>query len=113
MEARLRHYRSAAEFYDSPQWAAIRRAALDAAQHRCQLWAGHTGRVEVHHRTYERFGGAERLEDLCVLCEDCHGRFHDRLPKLSAEQAALPFSTWEIIATDRPAVTAARKDPAA
>jgi len=33
--------------------------------------------LHVHHRTYERVFH-ETLDDLCVLCEDCHELFHGK-----------------------------------
>lgn len=41
---------------------------------RCQL-CNRRGNLNTHHRTYERVG-EERMEDLTVLCRDCHERFH-------------------------------------
>lgn len=35
----------------------------------------HRCRTEVHHKTYERVGN-EDLDDLEILCEDCHGKHH-------------------------------------
>ena len=63
-----------AAYLDTPHWRTLRRLALEAADNRCLLCdASET--LEVHHRTYERLG-AERLRDLVVLCEACHGRHH-------------------------------------
>lgn len=59
----------------SPLWAGKRRAALEAAGHRCQV-CNSPSRLDVHHRTYERFGGAELPGDLTVLCRACHDLFH-------------------------------------
>jgi hypothetical protein len=65
------------KFYDaymaSPVWAAKKVPVLSRAGGHCER-CGCTGRVlEVHHRTYERFGGGELLTDLEALCADpCH-----------------------------------------
>lgn len=58
----------------SGKWQAKRQAALLAADYRCQLCNG-TKRLDVHHRTYERFGD-EAPGDLTVLCRKCHDKFH-------------------------------------
>lgn len=59
----------------SPAWQAKRAGALDAAGRRCQVC--NTDRhLDVHHRTYERFGD-EDPGDLTVLCRQCHELFHD------------------------------------
>ena len=63
-----------AEYLQTPEWFAKRTAALRRAGYRCQL-CNRTGRLEVHHRTYERRGN-EAPEDLIVLCEGCHEVFH-------------------------------------
>lgn len=65
------------DYLKSPEWSARRRAALDRANHRCQL-CNATQNLNVHHRTYENWG-KEQPEDLTVLCEDCHAKFHDKV----------------------------------
>lgn len=74
-----------AAFIRSPEWKAIRRKAIKAASHQCQQWkvemgiswrCRETSHLEVHHQTYARFGGAELLEDLLVLCRWCHRAHH-------------------------------------
>jgi hypothetical protein len=63
-------------FLASPEWKRIRRDALAQAGYRCDRCAT-SDRLEVHHLTYERFGGQEQLEDLRVLCRTCHQQVHD------------------------------------
>lgn len=63
------------EYLKSPYWKAIRRRALIAAGHRCQI-CHKTDKLEVHHVTYERLGH-ERPEDLLALCGRCHAEQHD------------------------------------
>jgi hypothetical protein len=58
----------------SPHWKRVRNAALERAHHRCQV-CNAAGRLEVHHRTYDR-RGQEQLEDVTVLCRNCHETFH-------------------------------------
>jgi hypothetical protein len=59
----------------SPEWKAKRQLALERDGHRCRI-CNATDRLDVHHRTYERFGH-EDLSDLTALCRDCHDRHHD------------------------------------
>jgi len=71
------------DYLDTPHWKHVRELAIVRAAYRCQV-CNAAGRLEVHHRTYER-RGFEALEDLTVLCggpEGCHSLFHDagRLP---------------------------------
>jgi 5-methylcytosine-specific restriction endonuclease McrA len=72
-------------YINSPEWKAKRRMAIKAAGHQCQRWVTvegvtwrcrETTHLQVHHVTYSRFGGAELLEDLLVLCKDCHRAHH-------------------------------------
>ena len=48
--------------------------------YRCQLCNKHKEEIglHAHHRTYERLGN-ELLEDITVLCADCHAKFHDKV----------------------------------
>ena len=59
----------------SPEWQARRRAVWSRAKGRCER-CGAPGR-DVHHLTYERVG-AERLDDLRLLCRRCHCLAHRR-----------------------------------
>jgi 5-methylcytosine-specific restriction endonuclease McrA len=63
-----------AAYLRSPEWEAKRRGRMALAQYRCEVC--NTGRdLHVHHRTYAR-RGRELLEDLIVLCSECHALFH-------------------------------------
>lgn len=68
------------EFLDTPYWDGVRCYKLQKANYKCQL-CGKTGKLNVHHRTYENHG-MEHVKkvadsDLIVLCEDCHRKFHN------------------------------------
>jgi hypothetical protein len=70
---RQREYREV--YLRSDHWGETRAAALERAEHRCQVCNG-AKQLDVHHRTYERLG-EERDADLTVLCRKCHDLFHD------------------------------------
>lgn len=60
----------------SAEWAKCREAAFQVYGRKCSR-CGKTRRLEVHHRgaDYRRLG-RERVEDLEVLCGDCHDHAH-------------------------------------
>jgi hypothetical protein len=62
------------EYLNSENWAARRRERLELDQYRCRKCDG-TLRLRVHHRTYRNLG-AEPMDDLVTLCEDCHQAIH-------------------------------------
>lgn len=62
--------RPRADHPNPTHWDKIRKEALDRDQHKCQTCYSESD-LEVHHRTYKRFG-KEELEDLITLCKDCH-----------------------------------------
>lgn len=62
-------------FMKSKRWEKIRDRKLKQARRRCEK-CGDTKRLEVHHLTYDRFGGNERMTDLQVLCHPCHEAAH-------------------------------------
>lgn len=74
-----------AAYLRTPEWADTRRIAVDHAGRRCQL-CNKPGRLDVHHRTYERRGN-EWLTDLIALCRSCHTNFHTN-PGPDANQTA-------------------------
>ncbi len=61
------------EYLQSPEWVKKRKKALRFAQYKCQL-CNSSEHLNVHHRTYER-RGHELMNDLTVLCSDCHSTF--------------------------------------
>jgi len=62
------------EYLQTEHWKNIRKKVLAKARYKCQL-CNNKNNLHVHHNTYENRGN-ERLEDLIVLCEDCHTKFH-------------------------------------
>lgn len=73
------------EYLRSGHWKKTRRAALARAGYRCQICNAGNVQLEVHHRTYDRLG-REFDADLTVLCDGCHGKFHDELPDPPVER---------------------------
>jgi 5-methylcytosine-specific restriction endonuclease McrA len=68
------------DYLKSKTWKAKRAQAIFRDGGQCQAVRGNRKcgsryRLEVHHKTYERFG-RERLNDLVCLCEDCHKAVH-------------------------------------
>lgn len=65
-------------YIKSKEWKAIRVAAIEQAGNRCSR-CGFTPKslrqLHVHHLTYERFGH-ETLDDVAVLCRECHAMLH-------------------------------------
>jgi len=59
------------------RWAVIREWAVERAEHRCQLCNSASKKLDVHHRTYDRYG-MEKAADLVVLCGRCHSKFHGK-----------------------------------
>lgn len=64
---------------ETPEWQEIRERALERAEF-CCTDCGATRKLQVHHLTYANVG-AERPEDLVVVCEECHLVRHGLLPE--------------------------------
>ena len=79
-----------AEYIETPGWAAKAQAAKQRAGQKCQLCGAKRKDVQLHahHNTYQRLG-REKNTDLLVLCEPCHSKHHDKLPKPDGEQLPL------------------------
>lgn len=65
------------EYLQTKHWKNIKKKTLIRAGYKCQLCSNKFN-LNVHHNTYEN-RGEEKDEDLVVLCEICHGRFHNKL----------------------------------
>lgn len=69
-----------AEYLKTDEWQKTRRRALASSGLKCQLCSATDKPLNVHHNTYERLG-YERPSDVICLCEPCHSKHHDKLPK--------------------------------
>ena len=65
------------EYLQSPQWKSLTAKKRKEAGNKCQLCNDGEVTLHVHHRTYENIY-KESMEDLIVLCENCHKKFHDK-----------------------------------
>jgi len=70
------------EYLKSQHWINTRNKALVRAKYKCQLCGEKEKALHVHHNTYENKGN-EKDEDLIVLCEDCHARYHNKISQSS------------------------------
>lgn len=75
------------EYLTSDAWRRLAGEAKARAGYECILCAS-SSHLEVHHRTYARIG-RERLEDLIVLCWQCHRRHHGTLRSKDVHQIGL------------------------
>ena len=66
-----------ASYLSSHSWKKRARQMRERAGFKCQLCGANDKPLNVHHNSYERLG-RERDDDLVVLCEPCHHRFHNQ-----------------------------------
>lgn len=65
------------EYLKTPFWKAIAEQKKKK-NNKCQL-CGSSHKLNVHHNNYDILGDeVNNLNDLTVLCEDCHYRFHNK-----------------------------------
>jgi 5-methylcytosine-specific restriction endonuclease McrA len=79
------------DYIQSPEWKLRARLARERAHYHCQLCAtrGNDHTLQVHHNNYERLGN-ELDSDLIVLCDDCHSKHHDKVPKWTQSTSFYP-----------------------
>ena len=64
------------QYLETEHWKSIRESKLKETGYKCQLCSKTDIKLHVHHNTYERIGD-EDMNDLIVLCESCHKKFHN------------------------------------
>lgn len=64
------------EYLETDHWKSKRKRALKRANYKCQLCSSKES-LQVHHNTYKNRGN-EKDEDLIVLCENCHSKYHGK-----------------------------------
>lgn len=71
------------DFLKTKYWQAVSAHAKYKTDYSCQLCGTQSYTLNTHHKNYKRHG-YEHLshvmkEDLIVLCQNCHSKFHDKL----------------------------------
>jgi hypothetical protein len=67
---------------------------LAAANLRCAHCRTTDASLDVHHKTYDRFGN-ERLDDLIALCRPCHDVVHaEKKARLEEEHYERRVDAW-------------------
>lgn len=76
LDANLARFRAMPyeQYLRTVHWSCVRHRALKAAEWRCQECGARYG-LEVHHLHYDTIG-RETLDDVAVLCEECHEAKH-------------------------------------
>lgn len=70
-----------AAFLNTKYWRSVRSEKITQAEGKCE-YCGCALSLQVHHKTYENHGREhEHLDDLVVLCADCHKREHFPIPR--------------------------------
>lgn len=82
------------EYMQSPQWKKIRKEKLKEAGYKCEN-CGTAKNLCVHHINYENYNkkgwGNEDLDDLAVLCKNCHDQVHEPIPNEPSETESEVF----------------------
>ena len=66
------------DFLKTIYWNIVRNYVVDQSDGKCGI-CGKKKRLHVHHKTYKNHGLEHaNLDDLMVLCEICHAKFHDK-----------------------------------
>jgi len=89
------------EYLQSNHWKAMRKRQLKLANYKCGL-CNSKDNLNVHHKTYENRGD-EKDEDLIVLCQECHAKFHGKFVEecnnIKAGEQIIPIVTKGLIKT--------------
>lgn len=67
------------EYLQTEHWKDLRKRMMNRANYSCGMCNSKNVILHVHHKSYKNLGD-EDYSDLIVLCEDCHYKFHDKLP---------------------------------
>ena len=78
------------KFIKSAVWAAIREQVFNERGRLCEN-CGFDRYLQVHHLTYDRFGGEELMEDLQILCRKCHSEVHEIKVNPAVKKGTLNF----------------------
>ena len=75
--------------HHTPEWPRLRRRVLIRDRHTCQDCKRQgLRRVEVHHLVHLRDGGTDDMENLILLCYDCHRKRHASVGRRDTTRSA-------------------------
>lgn len=83
------------QYLNSPLWKKVRLSAIKHYGEICAKCGEHGN--DVHHLTYDRVGGDELLEDLQVLCRECHEAIHTAERKTKSQKTKRRGCTAEAL----------------
>lgn len=63
-------------YISSAEWAEKRKQRMKIDHYRCCM-CGKSGKLQVHHVSYDRLGHEDVFHDLCTLCPECHKLIHN------------------------------------
>lgn len=85
------------KYLETPHWRSFRRTVFAEqrrrlGQNRCERCPknGSEFKLDVHHLTYERLGN-EKVDDVQIICKECHDKIHLRDTKSRARHRAPGF----------------------
>jgi len=67
------------DYYNSEQWQKLRKEVIKEANNEC-FFCKNVG-TDVHHTSYDNWKN-ESIDELILLCRDCHIKVHEDMPKL-------------------------------
>lgn len=94
------------DYISSPEWAEKKQARMNLDGHECQGCRSDKD-LRVHHVTYARFGGRERMSDLITVCERCHRLIHKIYKPMAGPRLATVTS--RVLKQMRPRATEFRR----
>ncbi len=83
------------EYINSDAWDEKRKLAFSVYGRVCLMCGFRHGTLHVHHKTYKRFKN-ELIEDLCILCHDCHIEIHKK-GKGKGKRKGKKNNAWRMI----------------
>jgi 5-methylcytosine-specific restriction endonuclease McrA len=64
------------DYLQTEHWLNVRERVNEFWGRRCAV-CNSPDNVQVHHRTYDHLG-QERIQDVILLCDSCHTKFHGK-----------------------------------
>jgi hypothetical protein len=77
-----------------PRWQKKRLEAMENSQFSCEICGDKASMLQVHHKEYfkDRNPWEYNLNQLAVLCEECHEYFHENKDVLKEISSILPLA---------------------
>ncbi len=89
----FRRFISKEEYQKTEWWKNLKQRRIEKANDRCELCGKVCAIYQLHHKHYKTYGFHENINDVQILCPECHHSIHEKEWALNKQRPSQQFQT--------------------